>query len=84
MSEPTVPVSGPTAAATFEAHLEQLESLVEQLEHGDIPLAEAMAAYERGLDMARKAEALLTEAHKRLEELNAPAGDAEPSAASSD
>lgn len=84
MSEPTVPVSGAAAAATFEAHLEQLEALVEQLEHGDIPLAEAMAAYERGLDMARKAEALLADAQKRLDELNAPADSADPTAASSD
>lgn len=56
-------------AQSFESELESLEQLVEHLEHGDIPLAEAVAAYERGLQHAKACEDLLTAAHKRLDEL---------------
>lgn len=57
------------AATTFESQLNALESLVEKLERGDIPLAEAMAAYEEGLKAAQQCESLLADAQSKLDEL---------------
>lgn len=56
-------------AQSFEDELASLEKLVEHLEHGDIPLAEAVKAYEQGLKHAQSCENLLAEAQKRLDEL---------------
>lgn len=56
-------------AVVFETQLAELEALVERLEHGDIPLAEAVSAYERGLKTAQSCEKLLQDAERRLEEL---------------
>ncbi len=68
----------PGDAVAFESHLAELEALVEQLERGDIPLADAVTAYERGLATARSCEKLLQDAQRRLDELtrNDDAGDA--------
>ncbi len=56
-------------AVAFETHLAELESLVEQLERGDIPLADAVTAYETGLRTAQACEKLLADAQARLDEL---------------
>ncbi len=65
----------PGDAVAFESHLAELEALVEQLERGDIPLADAVAAYERGLTTARACEQLLQDAQKRLDELTQDSND---------
>ena len=65
MSKP----SKSTTAEDFESHLQALETLVERLEHGEIPLAEAMSTFEEGLKRARSCESLLAAAQARLNEL---------------
>lgn len=42
------PTLQPVEALSFEQAMAELESLVRKLEGGQTPLAEAMAAYERG------------------------------------
>ncbi len=64
------------SAESFEQQLEALERLVEELESGDIPLEQALAAYERGLGHARACEQLLEQARSRIEALAEPAGAA--------
>lgn len=66
-------------AATFEAELAALEELVKTLEQGDVPLAEAMRAFEKGLTHAQTCETLLRDAQAKLDELG---GSADPSAES--
>ncbi|NBO73866.1 MAG: exodeoxyribonuclease VII small subunit, partial [Gammaproteobacteria bacterium] len=40
-------------APDFEKSLAELESLVERLEAGDLPLEEALKSFERGISLTR-------------------------------
>ncbi|EKO3658421.1 exodeoxyribonuclease VII small subunit [Vibrio metschnikovii] len=51
---------------SFEATIEELDNLVEQLESGDIVLDEALKKFERGIALARSGQAKLDEAEQRV------------------
>jgi len=51
----------------FEQALAELEGLVERLEHGDLPLDEALKAFERGVALTRQCQALLQAAQQKVE-----------------
>ncbi|HXG51325.1 MAG TPA: exodeoxyribonuclease VII small subunit [candidate division Zixibacteria bacterium] len=51
----------------FEAALEELERVVEQLESGDLPLEEALAVFERGVALVKRCSQKLVEVEKRIE-----------------
>jgi exodeoxyribonuclease VII small subunit len=53
--------------ADFEQALAELESLVEQLEKGDLPLEEALRTFERGVVLTRHCQASLTAAQQKVE-----------------
>jgi exodeoxyribonuclease VII small subunit len=53
--------------ADFEQALAELETLVEQLEKGDLPLEEALRAFERGVALTRHCQASLTAAQQKVE-----------------
>ncbi|MDX8411342.1 MAG: exodeoxyribonuclease VII small subunit [Mariprofundaceae bacterium] len=55
---------------TFEEALARLSSLVEKLESGDMPLEESVAAFEQGVVLSRRCEALLDKAEQRLHVLS--------------
>ncbi len=54
---------------TFESQLEQLEALVTRLEQGDVPLAEALAAFEQGMQLSKACTDMLNAAEQRVTEL---------------
>jgi len=54
------------AALTFEALIGEIERLTALLERGDAPLEEALAAFERGMQLSRRAGAMLEQAEARL------------------
>ncbi len=56
-------------AMTFEEALNQLTTLVEKLESGQLPLEESVAAFEEGVKLTRRCEALLDQAEQRLQVL---------------
>ena len=56
-------------ALSFEVALAELEAIVQRLEHGDVPLAESVAIYERGEALKRHCDALLREAEARVEKI---------------
>ena len=60
------PASEPSAVADFEASLDQLEQLVDRMEHGDMSLEESLAAYERGVGLYRRCQAALEQAELRV------------------
>ena len=69
------------ADLSFEEALAQLEALVAEVESGEIPLEKALAASERGAELAARCRQLLDIAEKRLIELKADAtGRLRPSA----
>ncbi len=60
---------------TFEDALKQLESAVEILESGNLPLAEALRLFEEGLRASNLCRARLEEAKQRVEVLAAESGN---------
>ena len=56
---------------TFESLSKQLEEVLLLLERGDLPLEEALAAYERGVALVRQCNDLLDRAEIRITELSA-------------
>lgn len=54
-------------AATFEASLGELESVVKQLESGDLPLERALALFEKGMQLSEFCRKQLEEAETRVE-----------------
>jgi exodeoxyribonuclease VII small subunit len=59
----------------FEAAMRDLEDLVERLEHGDLPLEESLAAFERGVMLTRSCQLALKEAEQKVEILLRRAGE---------
>ncbi len=51
----------------FEQSLAELEALVERLEHGDMPLDEALKTFERGMELTRHCQGSLKAAQQRVE-----------------
>jgi exodeoxyribonuclease VII small subunit len=58
----------------FETAMRDLEELVERLEHGDLPLEESLAAFERGVMLTRSCQTALKEAEQKVEILLKKAG----------
>ncbi|MGC4073490.1 MAG: exodeoxyribonuclease VII small subunit [Nibricoccus sp.] len=52
---------------SFEEALTQLESIVEAMESGDVPLAELMARFEDGSKLLKICEARLKDAELKIE-----------------
>lgn len=63
------------APTSFEATLAALEAVVARLESGTLGLEEALAAFERGVRLARECESRLDDAERKIEVLlRAPDG----------
>ncbi len=56
---------------TFEAALQELETIVARLEAGSLTLDESLALFERGQKLARRCDTQLNEATLRVEQLTA-------------
>jgi len=57
------------AEVSFEGALERLEALVDQLEAGELPLEEALSAFEEGVALSRRCAEQLETAERRIEAL---------------
>lgn len=55
---------------TFAAGVAALEELVASLESGELPLEEALTAYEQGVGLVRRLNDRLNEAEKKIEILS--------------
>jgi exodeoxyribonuclease VII small subunit len=53
----------------FEEAMAELETLVRRLEQGELPLEEALAAFERGMVLVRSLAARLEDVAQRVEVL---------------
>ena len=54
---------------TFEAALAELEAIVATMEGGQLPLAEALAAYQRGAELLQYCQAALKDAEQQVQML---------------
>jgi exodeoxyribonuclease VII small subunit len=51
----------------FEHAMSELEALVTRLEQGEVPLEEALAAFERGIALTRACQQALSRAEQKVE-----------------
>ncbi len=68
---------------SFEAALEELESIVRQLEDGKVSLDDAIAAYERGAALKQHCESKLAQAQEKVSKIKLGA-DGAPTAETTD
>ncbi len=52
---------------SFEESLTELDSLVNQLENGELDLEDALKKFERGIALARSSQSKLNDAEQRVE-----------------
>ena len=66
---PDQPGSSPDAERppSFEERLQELETLAERLKDGEVPLAESVELFERGMKLARSLGAELAKIERRIE-----------------
>lgn len=56
----------PKKRKTFEESLNALEEIVQRLERGDVPLEEALAAFQEGMALSKQCQDTLEKAEKTL------------------
>jgi len=54
---------------SFEQAIENLTEIVNQIETGQVPLAESLEKYEKGMSIIRHCRRILLDAEKRIEEI---------------
>ncbi len=52
---------------SFEASLEALETIVHELERGDLPLEKSLELFEQGIGLSRQCQERLNQAERRIE-----------------
>ena len=75
MSDENTPETTGTDAVEsprFEAVMDELETLVNRLEAGELPLDEALSLYERGVKLSRTGNSILEDAERRVTVLQRP------------
>ncbi|GMV99136.1 MAG: hypothetical protein AMXMBFR84_02750 [Candidatus Hydrogenedentota bacterium] len=55
------------AEPKFEKDLDRLEQIVAELEAGELPLDDSLKRFEEGIKLAKRCEAALTQAEKKIE-----------------
>jgi exodeoxyribonuclease VII small subunit len=68
----------PPEHVPFEESVRQLAEIVDKLEGGDLPLDEAVALFENGMQIAKRSQAQLDNAERKVEELLAVDEDGMP------
>ncbi len=58
-----------TTALSFEAAIQKLGRIVEELESGELPLEDSLKLFEQGVLLARNSQRILDDAEKRVEQL---------------
>jgi exodeoxyribonuclease VII small subunit len=70
-----VAVAKKSALPDFESALSELEKIVEKMESGEQSLVEALASFQRGIELTRTCQQGLKEAEQRVEKLITEQGD---------
>jgi len=64
------PSTADTAPVSYEAALKELESLVQQMESGQLPLAELLSGYQRGAELLGYCRAQLDAVEQQIKVLD--------------
>ncbi len=60
---------------TFDATLDELEAIVQQMEQGELPLEEALKQFERGVQLVRAGQQKLSQAEQKVQILLTEQGE---------
>lgn len=63
------PQAKPIESLSFEDAIQELETVVKNLERGETPLEESIGAYERGIALKKHCETRLREAQAKIEKI---------------
>ena len=66
------------SVSSFEAGLEELETVVKQLEKGDLPLERSIELFEKGMTLSEQCRKQLGDAETRIEQIVKKGNRAEP------
>ncbi|CUS26160.1 hypothetical protein FC70_GL001727 [Paucilactobacillus oligofermentans DSM 15707 = LMG 22743] len=58
-----------TEKVSFEEQLVKLQTIVSQLEQGDVPLEKALSEFQNGIELSKKLQDTLSNAEKTLTKL---------------
>ena len=58
-----------TENLSFEQSMQELESIVNQMEQGELPLEDALQSFERGIQLARHSQQKLKQAEQKVQVL---------------
>ncbi|MRI81873.1 exodeoxyribonuclease VII small subunit [Fundicoccus ignavus] len=61
--------------ASFEVAIEQLEQIVQQLEKGELPLADALTAFKDGVELSQFCQKTLVEAEQTVAKMMTETGE---------
>ena len=70
----TLPNAPAKAGVPFEEALQKLETIVEAMESGDLPLETLLARYEEGVKLTKICQDKLAEAELKIQQLEKTAG----------
>jgi exodeoxyribonuclease VII small subunit len=76
-SKPKSGERGEEPGPSFEDALAQVESIIEQIESGEVGLEESLSAYERGVGLINLCRDRLDKAQQRVEDLTKKLGEAD-------
>lgn len=77
MTDHHAPSTAPTLdSLSFEEALRELETIVQKLERGDVPLDDSIALYTRGEQLRAQCQKRLADAEARIEKLTVDASGA--------
>jgi exodeoxyribonuclease VII small subunit len=74
---PKTEAASPDPVSQFEDAMKALETLVQQLEQGDLPLEKALEVFERGMALSQQCKHALETATQRVETVMARQNDGE-------
>ena len=72
MPQPDTKPADSSQIAEFEKSLDELEKLVERMEHGDQSLDDSLQSFERGVALYRNCQGALEQAELRVKLLSDP------------
>ncbi len=64
------------APLDFEQSMKRLETIVDELESGELSLEDSISRYEEGIKLSRRLQQVLDESEKRIERLVEKEGEA--------
>ena len=66
----TIPSDADTTPVSYEASLKELEGLVQQMESGQLPLADLLSGYQRGAELLGYCRAQLDAVEQQIKVLD--------------